>query len=98
MSHLPASPHCCGPQLSPVCVCVCPVQICALSSERQDDELKYDCRVTLACMAQAMLPPDVIPVLLSTISQVRHRDGGGVVFVGDEIPVVFVSCDVPLCL
>ena len=47
------------------------LQLCMLESENKDDELRYDAIMTLACMAQALLAPDIIPDILETINEVR---------------------------
>ena len=41
-----------------------------LESEREDDEVKQEAIVTLACMAQTLLEPDNIPVVLKMIRDV----------------------------
>ncbi|XP_052767290.1 proteasome activator complex subunit 4A-like [Mya arenaria] len=44
--------------------------MCTLESEAKDEELKMDCQVALACLAQALIQPDVIPHILHTVKQV----------------------------
>ncbi|XP_070577632.1 proteasome activator complex subunit 4-like isoform X2 [Ptychodera flava] len=41
-----------------------------LESCETDDELQQEAQVTLACMAQALLQPDVLPIALKTIREI----------------------------
>ena len=49
------------------------LQICALESEREDDEVKHEAIVTLACMSQTLLEPENIPVVLKMIRNVSMQ-------------------------
>lgn len=44
--------------------------MCTLESESKDEELNTDCTVALASLSQALLEPEVIPVILHTIKTV----------------------------
>ena len=41
-----------------------------IESEREDDEVKQEAIVTLACMAQTLLEPKNIPAVLAVIKEV----------------------------
>lgn len=45
--------------------------MCTLESESKDEELKSSCSLSLACFSQALVQPDVIPVAISTMREVR---------------------------
>nr|UCK81620.1 proteasome activator complex subunit 4 [Arenicola marina] len=44
--------------------------MCLLESEIQDDELRHECKITLAFLSKTLLSADVIPVALETIDKV----------------------------
>ncbi|XP_014668208.1 PREDICTED: proteasome activator complex subunit 4-like [Priapulus caudatus] len=46
--------------------------VCQLENESTDEELKKECMLTLACLAQALLKPDVIPYVLKVIQQIMN--------------------------
>lgn len=46
--------------------------MCTLESESKDEELKQHCSVALACISQALLQPEVIPVMFNSVKTVMR--------------------------
>lgn len=46
-------------------------QLAPLESCESDEELRYEAEMTLACLAQTLLQPGMIPLVLSSLQQVR---------------------------
>ncbi|KAL5009261.1 hypothetical protein ScPMuIL_014842 [Solemya velum] len=44
--------------------------LCTLENETKDTELKAECSLTLACMSQAYIQPEVLPVTFHTIKEI----------------------------
>ena len=48
----------------------CLLQVAPLESFESDEELRREAELTLACLAQTFLQPDVVPHVLAAVQQV----------------------------